>query len=81
MLSILTQRDVLYQNYQSQSRYPYLSLQVLNVVLDDRFIYNIIVYRHTLRICNSYCSSSATVVTWTRRIATLYERCLSGSDS
>ena len=46
-----TQRDVLYQNYYSQSSYPHLSLQEpqeqLNVVLDDCFIYYIIVNINT----------------------------------
>jgi hypothetical protein len=34
-------------------------------------------YRHTLRKCNPYCWSTATVVTWTRLIVILYVRCLS----
>ena len=29
-------------------------------------------YKHTLRICNTYCFSAATVVTRTRFIVTLY---------
>ena len=29
-------------------------------------------YTHTLRICNTYCCSTTTVVAWTRRSVTLY---------
>jgi hypothetical protein len=34
-------------------------------------------YMHTLRICNTYCFSKATMVTWTRLNVTLYVHCLS----
>ena len=33
-------------------------------------------YRHTLRICNTYCFSTATMVARTRLNATLYVHCL-----
>jgi hypothetical protein len=33
--------------------------------------------RHTLRICNTYCFSTARMVTWTRLSVRLYVRCLS----
>ena len=33
-------------------------------------------YRHTFRICNNYCFSTATVVMQTRQIVTLYVCCL-----
>jgi hypothetical protein len=34
-------------------------------------------YKHTLRICNTYCFFTATMVTWTRLNVTLQEYCLS----
>ena len=34
-------------------------------------------YRHTLRMCNTYCFSAAKVVIQTRLIVTLYVHCLS----
>jgi hypothetical protein len=34
-------------------------------------------YKYTLRICNAYCFSTATMVAWTRLIVTLYVHCLS----
>jgi hypothetical protein len=34
-------------------------------------------HRHTLRICNTYCCSTATMVMWTRLNITLYVHCLS----
>ena len=34
-------------------------------------------YRHTLRICNIYCFTTATVVTRTRLVIRLYGNCLS----
>jgi hypothetical protein len=34
-------------------------------------------YKHTLRICNSYCFSTAAVITRTLLNATLYVHCLS----
>jgi hypothetical protein len=35
------------------------------------------VYKHTLRICNTHCFSTATMVARTRLVATLYVHCLS----
>ena len=34
-------------------------------------------YKHTLRICNTYCSSTATIVARTRLNVTLHQHCLS----
>jgi hypothetical protein len=34
-------------------------------------------YRHTLRLCNTHCFSTATPVAWTRLNVTLYVHCLS----
>ena len=33
-------------------------------------------YKQTIRICNNYCFSTATVVAWTRLSVTLYVHCL-----
>ena len=35
-------------------------------------------YRHTLRICSTYCFPNATIAARTRLNITLYEHCLSG---
>ena len=40
-----------------------------------------LVYRHTLRICNTYCFSTATIDAGTRLNVTLYVHCLSCSVS
>jgi hypothetical protein len=36
-------------------------------------------YRHTRRMCNTYCYSAVTIVTWGRLSVTLYLHCLSCS--
>ena len=48
-----------------------------NIIRRMRFACWIIKATHTLRICNTYCSSTATVVTRTRVNITLYVHCLS----
>ena len=43
----------------------------VNCMLDDQG------YKHTLRLCNTHCFSSATMVVWMRLIVMLYIHCLS----
>jgi len=44
---------------------------------DENIIWRIREYRHTLRIFNSYCFFTATIVTGTRLNVTLHVHCLS----
>jgi len=50
---------------------PHYNMAHAHYVLDSK------VYKHTLRICNTYCFSTATVLAQTRLSVTLFVHCLS----
>jgi hypothetical protein len=60
----------MWKKYGTAGQATYVTMAHAHSMLDNKG------YRHTLRICNTYCFSSSTMVAWTRLLVALYVHCL-----